>query len=311
MGTALFTVAKRQKLKMRIAVAGPSGSGKTLGALRLAYGLCEDWAKVFVIDTENGSALAYAQDPQQTIGEFMHAPLAAPYTPKRYIEMIKAAAEADASVIVIDSLTHEWAGAGGMLEQHDAMGGNSFTNWKKVNPAHQDLIDLIVNQVPCHVIATLRSKTAYSVTDEEDNGRKSTKVARLGMAPIMRPGTEYEFMLYVELDRQTHNADVITKRGSMLPDMSAIELTESLGRKLRAWAESGEVPPPVVQTDQQLWVSFCKEHSFGATDIEKALGTRSVAGWMKERNATIKDAMNTLLNWAVAESDKTRQAAGK
>lgn len=51
--------------------------------------------------------------------------------------------------------------------------------------------------------------------------------------------------------------------------------------------------------DQTRWTDFCKEKGFGAAEIEAALKTRSVAGWMKEHSKTIDDAMNALVTWAM------------
>ena len=249
-----FKKAKRIKQRIRMAVGGPSGSGKTLGALRIAFGLCGDWSKVFVVDTENDSALSYANDPATSVGEFMHDSLRKPYTPSRYVEKIKEAVEAGAEVVVVDSLSHEWDGPGGVKETHDNLPGNAFTNWGKVNPIHAELIDYLVNQCPVHVIATLRAKTKYALNEEDtEGGGKKTKVERLGVEPIMRPGTEYEFLLYVELDRLTHRADVVTKRGSMVPDMRPVELTVDLGRQLAQWANSGEEREPMTLAEARAF----------------------------------------------------------
>lgn len=40
-------------------------------------------------------------------------------------------------VIIIDSISHEWEGnAGGILDMHSQLAGNSFTNWSKLTPRH-------------------------------------------------------------------------------------------------------------------------------------------------------------------------------
>ena len=52
--------AERKQAKIKLGLQGPSGSGKTYSALLLAYGLCNDWSKIAVIDTENHSADLYA-----------------------------------------------------------------------------------------------------------------------------------------------------------------------------------------------------------------------------------------------------------
>ena len=50
--------ASRKRAKIRLGLQGPSGSGKTYSALLLAYGLCGNWSKIVVIDTEHHSAEA-------------------------------------------------------------------------------------------------------------------------------------------------------------------------------------------------------------------------------------------------------------
>jgi hypothetical protein len=81
--------AERRKAWIKMAIQGPAGSGKTLGALKAAYGLVENWEKIYVIDTENGSSNLYAH-----LGTFKVLPLLPPYSPERFIEAIKACHEA-------------------------------------------------------------------------------------------------------------------------------------------------------------------------------------------------------------------------
>jgi KaiC/GvpD/RAD55 family RecA-like ATPase len=52
--------ATRKKDNIKMALLGPSGSHKTYSALQIAYGLCSDWSKIAVVDTENSSAYLYA-----------------------------------------------------------------------------------------------------------------------------------------------------------------------------------------------------------------------------------------------------------
>jgi len=51
--------ATRKQVKLRLGLSAVSGGGKTMSALLLAYGMTNDWAKIAVIDTENGSASLY------------------------------------------------------------------------------------------------------------------------------------------------------------------------------------------------------------------------------------------------------------
>ena len=128
-------IANRQKVKMKMALQGPSGSGKTYSALLLAFGLCGDWSKIAVIDSETNSSALYAD-----LGKFMVLSLEAPFTPERYIEAISVCETAAMKVIIIDSISHEWEGAGGILEAHSNMTGNSYTNWSKLTPRHNSFV---------------------------------------------------------------------------------------------------------------------------------------------------------------------------
>lgn len=286
--TPAFKKAKRLKIRHRILLEGPTGSGKTLGALRLGYGLCGDWDKLFVIDTENDSALAYAGDSTYGIGEFNHASLTRPFTGPKYIAAMKAAVEAGAEVIVADSLSHVWMGKGGVLEAHDNMGGNGYTNWGKAAQPYDELIDYIVNVCPVDVIATARSKMKHALIETEVDGRKKTEVKRLGLEPQLRGGTEYEFLLVLEIERETHLGQIVTKRGSMLPDMSAVAVNEALGQKLRAWAESGEDFSP-----SEKWARALRAMGATKSHITTALGVDKVSDWIAaEPTRTVEDAIS-------------------
>jgi len=76
--------SERKSAKIRLSLQGPSGSGKSMSSLLLAYGLVNDWKKIAVIDTENGSADLYSE-----LGTYYVLPLNEPYSPERYIEAIK------------------------------------------------------------------------------------------------------------------------------------------------------------------------------------------------------------------------------
>ncbi|HJS29832.1 MAG TPA: AAA family ATPase [Anaerolineales bacterium] len=245
----IFQPAKRLALRLTIAIAGPTGSGKTLGALRLAKGLADgDWSRVFVVNSEPvANATSYAGDRTWEIGRFMFLQLDPPHSPQRFGKAIRAAAEAGATAIIVDSLTLAYAGRGGLLEQHDKLAGNSYTNWGKVNPLWHGLFDYITYECPAHVICTLRSKMKHELEEYIDSdGTKKTRVNRLGVEPIIRPGAEYDFQLVLDLDRSTHLAQVVTMRGSMLSDRQ-VELTEELGAGLALWADSGEADLSLVR----------------------------------------------------------------
>ncbi len=96
-------VSSKKQAKIKLALQGCAGSGKTYSALLLAYGLCGDWTKIAIIDSENGSADLYAH-----LGNYNVLPLQDNFTPETYIEAIKICEEAKMEVIIIDSISQCW-----------------------------------------------------------------------------------------------------------------------------------------------------------------------------------------------------------
>lgn len=156
--------AQRKRAKIKMGLQGPSGSGKTMSALLIAFGLCNDWSKIAVIDTENHSAELYAH-----LGDYNVLNLLPPYTPEKYVEAIHLCEQSGIEVIIIDSLTHEWEN---LLEYHTNLPGNSFTAWGKVTPRHNQFVQSIL-QSPVHVIApSVPSRIMYSLTVMGNRCRK-------------------------------------------------------------------------------------------------------------------------------------------
>jgi KaiC/GvpD/RAD55 family RecA-like ATPase len=110
--TAQFVKASKRQSKARIVITGPTGSGKTYSALSIASALGK---RVAVIDTEQGSASLYSDQFDFDVLE-----LTGDYHPQKYVEAIKSAASAGYDVCVVDSITHEWNGKGGVLPKSPA-----------------------------------------------------------------------------------------------------------------------------------------------------------------------------------------------
>ena len=127
--------AERKKAKLRLCIVGASGAGKTYSALLLAFGL---GGKVGLIDTEHGSGDLYAH-----LGDYDILSIEAPYTVTKYTQAITAFEQAGYTTIIIDSLSHAWAGDGGLLDKQGKMadrGTNSFAAWRTITPEHNALV---------------------------------------------------------------------------------------------------------------------------------------------------------------------------
>jgi hypothetical protein len=197
-----FRKAVKYDAKLRFAVCGPSGSGKTYTLLQLATEL---GGPVALVDTERGSASKYAD-----IFEFDVLELAS-YDPQRLIEIIDHVAGSGYRVLCIDSLSHFWNGKDGELDKVDRAARrmqtpNSFAAWKQVTPLHNALIDKIIS-APLHVLASMRAKTEWILERDERTGK--TVPRKVGLAPVMRDGIEYEFDVCGDMDQE--NTLVIIK----------------------------------------------------------------------------------------------------
>ena len=221
--------ASRKNAKIKMALQGPSGSGKTFGALLLAFGLCNDWNKIAVIDTENHSSELYAH-----LGDYQVLQMGEPFTPERYIEAIQVCEKSKMEVIIIDSISHEWLN---ILESHSKMTGNSYTNWSKLTPRHNAFVQYIL-QSPVHIIGTIRSKQDYIIT--EKNGKQVPE--KVGMKGVTRDGMDYEFTLVFEIDIK-NNAIATKDRTSLFMGKPEFVITPKTGKRILDWCNVSEINP--------------------------------------------------------------------
>lgn len=265
-----FRKAERRKARLRLGLVGPAGSGKTYGALLIAMGL---GGKIALIDTENGSGDLYAH-----LGDYDVCTLDAPYTVQKYLAAIEEAEQAGYSVLIIDSLSHAWAGEGGLLDQQgkiaDSGRGNSYTAWRQVTPWHNKLVEAMLTS-KCHIIATMRAKTEY-VQEKNDKGK--TEIRKVGMAPVQRDGMDYEFGVVFDLD-VNHNATVSKDRTTLF-DGQIFRPSRKTGEALRDWLESGtDSPGPAGQptSTPDTTASPSKTAQDGATPQERGSHTPTPA----------------------------------
>lgn len=194
-----FIKAVKTKAKLRLGLSGLAGSGKTFSALGIGNALAKLMRKhghgegrIAVIDSERGSASLYADKFDFDVCELDS------FSPLAYVDKIKEAESAGYDIIIVDSLTHAWAGKDGALDQKDQAadrGGNSWTAWRSVTPKHNALVDAMLGS-KSHLIATMRQKMEY--VQETENGKTSIK--KVGLAAIQREGMEYEFTLVGDVD---------------------------------------------------------------------------------------------------------------
>jgi len=249
-----FIEAVRTQRKLRLAVCGVSGSGKSTTAMRLAQRLAKRIAdregrepRVAVIDTENGSMSLLVNKSYDGVKFKFKTSQLKDFSPTAYANEIKASGRAGFDALIVDSLSHAWAGKGGALELKDKVSeasssGNSFTAWRTVTPMHNDLVETIL-QSSCHIFVTMRSHQEY-VQDKDDRGK--TVVRKIGRKPVQREGMEYEFDIFLDID-ENHLAKVSKTRCDLIDGMTVMKPGAEFMDLIAEWLETGDdIPQEVI-----------------------------------------------------------------
>lgn len=292
--------AERKQARARIGMSGPSGSGKTTSALLVAQGLVEGLRRggvaipadpIGVVDTERGSASLYAD-----LVDFVTIDMEPPYSPQRYMEAMDALEAHGCLVIVLDQISHAWAGEGGLLEKVDALKAtsrNKMEPWAQVTPMQQRFIDRMLTS-KAHVVATMRSKTEWVI----EQGKAPRRV---GLSPVQRDGIEYEFTTMFDIDA-AHQA-VATKDRTRIFGGRILQIEATHGIKLAEWLLAGapsgtaefsrsiaappiELPPQPKLTPKEEARREVDppEDGFGAIDPDAVIGPEVVKRfWVKVR----------------------------
>jgi hypothetical protein len=244
-----FRKAERRQVRLKIALTGPSGSGKTFSSLLIAAAIGK---RIAVIDTENKSASLYADIESGPLAGIVFDILEIdpPYTIQKYLDGIATAEKDGYDVLILDSISHAWAGEGGLLDKKTALDArphsNQYTNWGPITKEHEQFRARLL-QSDIHIIATMRSKQDYIL---EDTGGK--KVPRkVGMAPIQRDGMEYEFTTVLDL-AMDHNA-MSSKDRTGLFDGQIFRPTIETGKLFMIWLNTGKpIEKPAVKPDSAI-----------------------------------------------------------
>ena len=162
--------AVREAVPLILGLVGPSSSGKTFSALRLGTGIQSVvGGDIGVIDTESKRALHYADK-----FKFRHLPFGAPFSPADYLAAFEHFVRKGVKTIIVDSMSHEWEGPGGVLEMHDEefkrMGSRNAVKmlaWGKPKAEHRRMVNSFL-QLPAHFIFCFRAKEKLKIEKGKD-----------------------------------------------------------------------------------------------------------------------------------------------
>lgn len=237
-----FDVVTRESIPLLLGVAGGTGSGKTFSALRLARGLAGG-QPFAIIDTENGRAKHYVE----LFPEMRYQAITAPFRPDKYADAIEAGAK-DYPVVVVDSMSHEWAGDGGCLDWHDEiMAGDQKKNlmaWIAPKKAHKRMVTRLLQQ-PSHVILCFRAEPKVEVGPGNTIIPKPSLTGLDGWIPISEKMLPYEltasFLLMAERPGVPKPIKLQEQHKAFVPLDQPI--SEETGKSLAAWAAGSTASP--------------------------------------------------------------------
>jgi hypothetical protein len=297
--TITFRPAVREGVPLLLGLAGGTGSGKTWSAMVLAKGLAGD-KRFAVIDTENGRAKHYADT-----FDFDHADLHAPFRPETYTEAIAAADKADYPVIVVDSMSHEWAGDGGMLDWHEQeMGGQEskkMTAWIRPKAAHRKMVTALL-QVRAHVILCFRAEPKVDILRE--NGRmkvvpKASLVGLDGWMPISEKNLPFELTVSALLMADAPGVPKPIKLPEQLKPFLPLDrpIGEEAGVRLAQWAAGDAAADPSPEeaglADELLELADAlgkREETAGRINQHRATDPAGHAEWLRAQITRARQA---------------------
>jgi hypothetical protein len=246
--------ATRSHVPLLIGLMGPSGGGKTYSALRLGSGIAAvAGGDCYVIDTEARRALHYADH-----FKFRHIDLAAPFGSLDYLAAARHCVQKGASVVIIDSMSHEHDGEGGYLRTQEAeltrLAGDDFAkrervkmlSWARPAALRQQMISGLL-QLNANFIFCFRAKEK---TKPVKIGGK-TEIQEMGWMPIAGEALMYEMTVNCLLLPRANGVPTWESEYSGEKQMmklpvqfkellsSGRPLDETMGKALAEWARGG------------------------------------------------------------------------
>ena len=249
--------AKKDSARLVIGLSGISGEGKTYSALMLAYGMVNyDPSKIGFIDVENRRGRLYANifkkhPTHPSDVPFLIADLEPPHSPARYAQAIKEFSEYNKNqieVLIIDSVTHEYEGTGGVQEiaEINALGNGikKRTNWALAKKEHKGFMNTLLQSNP-HIIACVRAREKGKEI-EQSNGNGGTKKVWVseGVQPVQEKNFMFEMTASLMMWDKGKAQAVHKCPEELLPILGRESgyITSEDGLALRRWLEDGGDP---------------------------------------------------------------------
>jgi AAA domain len=312
--------AVRGEVPLLFGLIGPSGSGKTFSALRLATGMQKIFGgDIFVLDTEAGRATHYSD-----IFKFRHVPFSPPFSPLDYLDALKYCVGRGAKTIIVDSMSHEHSGQGGVLEWHDreverlmklwrtTQDKANMPAWGEPKGARREVVNFLT-QSRANFILCFRAKDKVQLGDG--------KVVKLGWMPDA--GEEYVFELTAKSLLLPGAGGVPTWESDLIGEKLMIKLPEyfrkifsgaankpldeEIGETIAKWAAGKDKPvgPPFdVELLLTAYAACATQDRFAALEQTRNAAWGKLKGPDKQRLKAASDAAKDRLAGAAFETAK-------
>lgn len=340
-----FKPAVRSRVSLIIGVAGASGSGKTKTGLRIARGLAGgDDSKIAVIATEAGRALHYAPAPGEPVGPdrfgFQHHELRPPFTPEAYADAITAADRQGFEVVMVDSVSHEWEGEGGLQDIHDALvlvavekaraahsGQWSFDEgkvaerasigaWREPKSRNKRFVSRLL-QCRAHLILCLRAEEKIRIEQVEEQGQngrtyKKTIITQpkdlppeSRWVPICEKRFLFELTLSMLLTPERPGFPIPIKLQGQHRHAVPLDqqISEETGRLLGDWSRGGSTPQQMTAGNGAAsGMSQNDDGVLAAGRIAARNGTEALKRWFASITKADRQRLKTILETELKKS---------
>lgn len=208
---SIFKKATNDQAYLKAGIMGFAGDGKTYTAAELAIGLVELMRKkslpqgdkpVMFIDTETGSDWVKPRFDGANIELFTAKTRA-------FTDLLVAVreAEAEGSVLIIDSISHFWRGlTEEYAERKNRKRGLEFQDWAWLKAEWGKFTDLFVNS-KCHIIMCGRAGYEYDFFENE-SGKKELEKTGVKMKAETETGYEPSILILMEKHRNIDSGEV-------------------------------------------------------------------------------------------------------
>lgn len=275
---------ERKGMKLLISLFGLSETGKTYSALRLAAGIEPDPSKRGLLDSEGGERGRAYMDAIP--GGYMYGALTPPFTPERYIEALGDFIEAGVTTLVVDSASHAWFAAGGVLDMvEQATERNDLAKWAKPK---RRLGKLTSRWLTCglHLILCARGKQPL-IEGKDESGKKVYVPGPI--VPVQEKSLRFDMTIMglmlgdgkFTVDRQWGGKCP----GALRPIFAGADvMDEDMGRKLIDWIGGMDVATPAQRAARLAARSAAEQGMAAYTAFWGSLTKEQKAGLLPEHD---------------------------